>query len=205
VELTKGGDVLLTDEVHLEAGERLDVDGLLTKREPWLTASLLGGAFGFVDAASRAQLLPAAPTAGASVRFDRVGFAPLSVELDVSGWGGTESVQPTPGAPPVPFRFATVLVGAAGLLRWEGGRVSLWAGPRVAGLWVQRSFSLEAYSGNQSAFSVTPGLLAGGAVRLLERWEVSLNLQTMLTVLTVDGATRVLGFAGGWVAVGYRF
>jgi uncharacterized caspase-like protein len=205
VELTKGGDVLLADEVRLEAGERFDVDALVTKKEPWVSVSLLGGVFGFVDQASRAQVLPAAPSVGGSVRFDRVGFSRLSVELDVSGFTGSQTLEPTPGMPTVPFRYATVLTGASALFRWEPGGFSLWVGPRVAGLWVQRSFSLEAYAGNQSAFSVTPGVLAGGAVRLWDRWEVSLNLQAMLTLLAVDGLTRVLGFAGGWAAVGYRF
>jgi hypothetical protein len=32
-----------------------------------------------------------------------------------------------------------------------------------------------------------------------------LNVQTMLTVLTVDGKPQVLGFAGGWAGLGYRY
>lgn len=205
VELTKGGDVLLRDEVQLEAGERLDVDALVARREPWVAVSLVGGFYGFVDQASRAQVLPAAPSVGGAVRFDRVGLSRLSVEVDVSGFGGTQRLEPLPGAAPVPFRYASVLVGAAALFRWDPGRFSLWVGPRVAGLWVQRSFSLEAYAGDQSAFSVTPGVLAGAALRVWGPWEVSVNSQLMLTLLAVDGRTRVLGFAGGWAAVGYRF
>lgn len=205
VELTKGGDVLLADELQLGVGERIDVETLVSKREPWVSVSLLGGYLGFVDQASRAQVLPAAPSVGGSARFDRVGFHRLSVEVDVSGFGGSQTLEPTPGMPGVPFRYSSLLVGAAALFRWDPGRFSLWVGPRVAGLWVQRSFSLEAYQGNQSAFSVTPGVLAGAGVRLWDRWEVSVNVQTMLTLLSVDGATRVLGFAGGWAAVGYRF
>lgn len=205
VELTKGGDTLLSDEVKVDVGERLDVDALVSKKEPWLSVAVLGGVYGFIDQASRQQLLPAAPSVGAVVRFDRVGFHHLSFEVDVSGFGGSQTVQATPGAPEVPFQYASVLGGVAALFRWDPGRFSLWVGPRVAGLWVQRSFSLETYAGTQSAFSVTPGVQAGAAVRLWGRWEVSVNLQTMLTVLSVDGATRVLGFAGGWAAVGYRF
>lgn len=205
VELTKGGDVLLRDEVKLDVGERVDVEQLVLKKEPDTAVSFTGGAFGFVDAKSRAELLPAAPAVGVSVRFDRALLNRISFAVDVSGFGGQQSVQVTPGGDPVPFQWASVLGGAAVLWTWEWRWVQLWAGPRVAGLWVQRSFSLQAYSGTQSAFSVTPGLLVGGAVRLTSRWELSLNLQTMLTVLSVDGATRALGFAGGWAAVGYRF
>lgn len=151
----------LPDEVQLVAGQRLDVETLVEKREPWVSVTVLGGVYGFLDAATRAQLVPSAPSVGAGVRFDRVGLRQLSLEVDVSGWGGTQSVEPTPDAPAVPFQYASVLGGASVLFRWEPRIFSLRVGPRVAGLWVQRSFSLEAYAGNQAAFSVTPGVLAG--------------------------------------------
>lgn len=50
-----------------------------------------------------------------------------------------------------------------------------------------------------------PGAWLGGAVTFGSRWEFSLNLQPMLTVLTVDGAMRPMGFVGGWAAAGYKF
>jgi hypothetical protein len=98
-----------------------------------------------------------------------------------------------------------VLVGGTALFSWDWRWLSLWAGPRVAALIIQRSFALDAYQGNQLALSVTPGVLVGGAVRLTSRWEISLNLQTMLSVLTVDGKPQVLGFAGAFAGVGYRY
>lgn len=203
VELTKGGDVLLADEVRLRAGERLDLDSLVRKKEPWLSVAVLGGALGFLDARSRDEVLPTVPSMGLALRADRVGLDALSIGLDVSGFSGVSALSLGGGAP-VPFQWTSVVAGVSGLLRWDVGRLSLWGGPRVAGWLVQRSFSLEAYSKQQSAFTVSPGLLLGGVVRLTERWEVSVNSQVMVTLLTVDGAVQVLGFAGGWLAVGYR-
>jgi hypothetical protein len=122
----------------------------------------------------------------------------------VSGFGGTQQLSIAGGAP-IPFAWASVLVGASALVSWDWRWLSLFVGPRVAALWVQRSFNLEAYRGDQSAFSVTPGVHAGGVIRFSSRWELSVNVQLMLTVLTVDKATRVLGFTGGWAGMGYRF
>lgn len=203
VELTKGGEVLLSEEVRLEEGERLDVDSLQAKREPFVAMTLTGGAFGFVDAASRQQLLPIAPAAGVSVRFERVLLRRITVELDVSGFGGQQSL--TLGGTSVPFGWSSFLAGASLAWQWDWRWVSVWLGPRVAGLWVQRSFSLDAYKRTQSAFSVTPGLLLGASLHFTPRWELSVGLQGMVVAVVVDGVTQTLGFAGGWAGVGYRF
>ena len=203
VELTKGGAVLLSEEVRLEAGQRLDVDQLRARTEPFLAMSLTGGAFGFVDAASRAALLPVAPAVGVAVRFERVLLGRLTVGADVSGFAGQQALSL--GGAQVPFRWSSVLTGLSLAWQWDWRWVSVWVGPRVAGLWVQRSFDLEVYRGTQSAFSVTPGLLVGGAVHVTPHWEVSVGLQGMVVAVTVDGVTQTLGFAGGWAGVGYRF
>jgi len=203
VELTKGGEVLVSEEVRLSEGERLDVDSLQSRHEPFLAMTLTGGAFGFVDAASRQQLLPIAPAVGASVRFERVLLKRITVEADVSGFGGQQFL--TLSGTQVPFGWSSFLMGVALAWQWDSRWVSVWLGPRVAGLWVQRSFSLDAYNKTQSAFSVTPGLLLGAAFHFTERWELSLGLQGMVVAVVVDGVTQTLGFAGGWAGVGYRF
>lgn len=202
VELTKGGDTLLSEQITLSEGERLDVDSL-RKKEPSLALTLTGGGFGFLDAASREQLLPVAPAAGVSVRFERVLLKRITLELDVSGFGGQSQLSLS--GVNVPFGWASVLAGVSLAWQWDSRWVSVWVGPRVAGLWVQRSFKLDTYDKTQSAFSVTPGLLLGGAFHFTPRWELSVGLQGMVVAVAVDGVTQVLGFAGGWAGVGYRF
>lgn len=203
VELTKGADLLLRQDVSLEVGQRVDVESLLERAEPNVAVSMLAGGFAFVDERSRAEVLPGGPNVGASVRVDRLGGSRFSLQVDASGFGG-QTALPLGGGAPVPFTWASVQAGVAVAFEWRWSVVSFFLGPRVAGLWVQRSFSLQAFSGTQAAFSVMPGVWLGSAVHLGPRWELSLNVQPMLTVLTVDGVMRPMGFVGGWAAVGYR-
>ncbi|MFZ5470600.1 MAG: caspase family protein [Myxococcota bacterium] len=203
VELTKGGAVLWAEQVMVRSGDRVDLERLLLRRAPWRSLSLLGGGFGFLDASSQNEVLPASPSVGLSLRLHRVLLDRLSLSMDASGFRTAQRLRL--GGPPVPFTATSVLAGAAVLYPWAFGRVSVWVGPRVAGLWVQRSFSLETYQAAQSASSITPGLMAGAGLELAGGWEVSVETQVMLTVLAVDGAPRVLGFLGGWAAWGYRF
>jgi hypothetical protein len=204
IELTKGDEILLRDDFTVETGQRLDLDQLVQRHEPNTAVSFIGGGFSFIDQKSRTELLPAAPAVGVAIRVDHVLLRRVALEADVSGFGGSTSVSIGGGAP-LPFTWSSVLVGGTALFSWDWRWLSLWAGPRVAALIIQRSFALDAYQGNQLALSVTPGVLVGGAVRLTSRWEISLNLQTMLSVLTVDGKPQVLGFAGAFAGVGYRY
>ena len=204
VELTKGGAVLLSDQVSMEVGQRIDLDELVSRAEPSRAISLIGGAFTFLDQKSRDQVLGPAPSVGASIRFERVVLNRISIQLDASGFAGAQALK-LGGPEAVPFTYTSVMGGAAAMYTWDWRRVSVWVGPRVAALWVQRSFSLEAYKQQQAAFTVTPGAMVGGVVRLTSNWEISVNAQLMLTLLTVDGAMRVMGFTGGWAGVGYRF
>jgi hypothetical protein len=204
VELTKGAEVLVSDDLTVSAGQRLDLEALVLQHEPNIAVSLLGGGFGFLDQKSRSEILNPAPSLGAAVRFDHVGMKHLALEADVTGFGGTQQVS-IAGGSPVPFTYASLQVGASALFSWDWKALSLWVGPRVAVLVVNRSFLLDAYQGNQTAWSVTPGLLLGAAWRVAARWEVSVNVETMLTVLTIDGKPQVLGFAGAFGGVGYRF
>jgi len=202
VELTKGDNILLSDSVSLGVGQRLDLDAMLNRKAPWRTVSLLGGGFGLFDGPGQAQVLPASPSVGASLKLDRVLLERLSFEADVSGFTGPQRLNV--GGVGVPFTATSLQAGAAVVYPWTFGRASVWVGPRVAALWVQRSFSLKAFDADQSALSVTPGLMAGAGYQL-GSWEVALNTQLMLTVLSVNGAPRAMGFFGGWAAVGYRF
>lgn len=204
VELTKGDEILLSDQLDLATGQRLDLEQLVQRHEPNSAVSVIGGGFSFIDEKSRTELLPAAPAVGLAVRADHVFLRHIGFEGDISGFGGSQQIS-VGGGPLLPFTWSALVVGGSALVSWDWRWLSLFAGPRVAGLWVQRSFSLEAYKGNQSAFSITPGLHAGGVVRFSSRWELTVNLQLMLTVMTVDHVSQALGFMGGWAGMGYRF
>ncbi|MBL8922164.1 MAG: caspase family protein [Myxococcaceae bacterium] len=203
VELTKGADLLVREELSLEVGQRLDLDELVARQEPDTAVSVLAGGFVFIDEKSRAEVLPGGPTVGASLRFERLFGTGLAAQLDGSGFGGGATLSL--GGAPIPFTWVAAQGGVSVGWQWRWRAGSAWAGARVAGLWVQRSFSLEGYSGRQAAFSMMPGAWLGGAVHLSRHWELSLNLEPMLSLLTVDGAPRAMGFLSGWAAMGYRF
>ncbi|MBI3185282.1 MAG: caspase family protein [Myxococcales bacterium] len=204
IELTKGGSTLLSTYVEVAAGERVELEELLTRATPWRSLSLVGGVMGFVDSKSRAELLPEAPSGGVALRLDGFPSARLSLQLDLALSAGRQSLRLS-ALEPLPFGYRMVQLGASVPYSWRLGRLSFLAGPRVAGLWLSRSFELEAYHAGQSYLTVSPGLMAGAAYGLSERWELSAQMQLMLTYVVVDGAGQGLGFAGGWAGAGYRF
>ncbi len=203
VELIKGPTVLVREEVAIEVGERVDVESLLERAEPNVSLAIVGGGFAFIDQKSRSEVLPGGPSVGATGRFERLGGSRFALEVDASGFSGSGSLDVGSGAVPVSWQSAQggVSLGWA----WRFGPISLFAGPRVAGLWVRRSFSLATFTGAQSAFTVMPGAWFGSALTLFRTWEFSLNVQPMLTLLTVDGTVRPMGFVSGFGAVGVRF
>jgi hypothetical protein len=200
VELLKGGVVLLSDQVTVEAGERVDLDSLLQKSEPHRAVSLTGGVFGFADAVSRSQLLPAVPTAGASVRFERVFGSPIATHIELSGSMGTHTLLQNA---PFSYQLWTLSLGADYLWRYRA--LELFAGPQVAGVVLTRSFALQTYDGMQSVVTFSPGVSGGAAVLLPWNFELSLRAQVMVAFMMVDGSSKALGFVGGIGALGYRF
>ncbi|MCU0697161.1 MAG: caspase family protein [Myxococcaceae bacterium] len=203
IELTKGPDLFLKEEVTLEVGQRLDLEDLVTRKEPAVSLSALFGGFGFFDEKSRNEVLPGGATLGAALRVDRLFGGRFALEVDLGGLGGQTTLDL--GSAPVPVSWTSVQGGVSlgWTFRWRF--LSVYVGPRVAGLWVQRSFSVATYSGRQAAFTLMPGAWVGGAVALGKRWEVSAHLQPTLSVLTVDGTLRAMGFVSGWAAVGFKF
>lgn len=203
IELTKGTDLFLKEEVSLEVGQRLDVEDLVSRKEPAVSVSALFGGFGFFDQQSRNEVLPGGATLGAALRIERLFGGRFALEVDVGGLGGTTTLDL--GSAPVPVSWTSVQGGVSlgWTFRWRF--LSFFVGPRVAGLWVQRSFSVATFSGRQSAFTLMPGAWAGFTVSLGRRWELSAHLQPTLSVLTVDGQLRAMGFVSGWAAVGFKF
>lgn len=203
VELTKGAAVLVSQDVDVQVGERLDVEDLLRRNEPWRTLSLSGGVGGFVDEKSRREVAAAAPSLQLTLRLEDLPMPRLSLVTDLSLSYGAQALQLDGGR--VPFTHTSVTVGVAVPYRFRFGAVTLAVGPRVAGLYVARSFALERYSQMQRYVSVSPGLYGGGYLALSPRLELQLQSQLMLTYVVVDGRGQAAGFAGASLGAGYRF
>jgi hypothetical protein len=204
VELTKGDAVLVRREVEVGAGERLPLEQLLAEAFPRRSLSLLGGMFTFADARSRNELLPMAPEAAVSLRLEDRPLQDFALLFDVGFSTGRQALQVAPGSE-VPFGYTTLTAGAALPYLWRWERLTLFAGPRVAALYLGRSFDVEAFAGGQSFFTVSPGVVGGVVWRVGERLELMSQAQLMLTYVVVDGQGQAVGFTGGWAGVGYRF
>ena len=204
VELTKGGSVLVRREVEVGAGERRPLERLLSEAFPRRSRSLLGGMFTFADARSRNELLPLAPEVAISLRLEDRPLQDFGLLFDVGFSTGRQSLVVAPGSE-VPFGYTTLTAGAALPYLWRWERMTLFAGPRVAALYLGRSFDVEAFAGGQSFFTVSPGVVGGLVWRVGERLELMSQAQLMLTYVVVDGQGQAVGFTGGWAGVGYRF
>ncbi|NOJ91646.1 caspase family protein [Corallococcus coralloides] len=204
VELTKGDAVLVRREVDVARGERLPLERLLSDAIPRRALSLVGGMMSFADGRSRRELLPAAPQVGVVLRLEDLPLQDLGLMLDLGLGRGRQKLQVAPGSE-VPFGYTTFTLGAAVPYLWRWERLTLFAGPRVAALYLGRSFDVEAYSGGQRYFTVSPGVVGGLALRLGERLELTAQGHGMLTYVVVDGQGQAVGFIGGNAGVGYRF
>nr|WP_305071226.1 caspase family protein [Myxococcus sp. RHSTA-1-4] len=204
VELTKGDSVLVRREVDVGAGERLPLERLLSEAFPRRSLSLLGGMFTFADARSRNELLPRAPEVALSLRLEDRPLQDFGLLFDVGFSTGRQALVIAPGSE-VPFSYTTFTAGAALPYLWRWERFTLFAGPRVAALYLGRSFDVEAFAGGQSFFTVSPGVVGGLVWRVGERLELMSQAQLMLTYVVVDGQGQAVGFTGGWAGVGYRF
>jgi hypothetical protein len=205
VQLTKGGSVLVSQEVELLAGQRLPLERLVRAASAQRSVSLTGGMFAFVDRKSRSELLPASPQLGVAFRWDDLPLEDFSLLADVAMGAGSHALALVPGTAPVPFSFRTLTLGVAIPYTWRWERLSLFAGPRVAALSLQRSFQLEAYRGAQHYFTLSPGVVGGAVWRLTERLELTTQGHLMVTYVMTDGQAQAVGFTGGWAGVGYRF
>ncbi|KFE67157.1 caspase family protein [Hyalangium minutum] len=204
VELTKGDAVLVRREIDMTAGERLPLEELLSDTFPRRSLALVGGVFSFVDGKSRAELLPASPEVAAVLRLEDKPLQDFALLLDVGGIRGQHRLKLAPGSE-VPFGYTRLSVGVGMPYLWRWDRLSLYAGPRVAALYLRRSFQVEAFTGGQNYFTVSPGVVGGMVWRLGDRLELTSQAQVMLTYVVVDGQGQAVGFTGGWAGMGYRF
>lgn len=204
VQVEKGAQLLIAADVEVGRGARLSLDSLAERPPPASGAIALGGgAFGFIDRQSREQLLPASGAGAVSLRLDRVLGDDFSLFADVMGAGGRAQLQL--GGSPVDFGYRAVLAGGALARAWRLGSISLFTGPRMAALWLGRSFNLALYQGSQDYLTLAPGWVGAASWRVWGRLELQLQLSLMATYVRVDGAGSVLGHAGATAGAGWAF
>jgi len=201
IQVQKGGGPALIDEtVSLAAGERLELEALLTRaRGTWDGGPRLG-VMGFLGSSS---LLPPVYAAGAA--FTRRDWpAPrLALRLDLLGSSGRALYRQAGQS--APFDYQVLSAGLAvpyrhGLL---AGRLQLFAGPRLSMVWLRRSFQLDLV-GSHSYLTFTPGVVAGLAWES-GRWVAGLEAQADWMAVRVDGKNQASGFGALVGGVGWRF
>jgi hypothetical protein len=207
LQLRKGGHVLWEDTVALQPGERRELEALVLRasRGPRRAVSLAAGGMGFLDAKSREQVLPASVLAGAGLYLDGALLEErLDVWVDVAAGQGRQSLRLAPGDA-VPVRHRSLLLGAAVGPTWWWGSLGLSTGPRVAALWLQRSFELDLLRRDEGYLTVWPGWMAGVSWRLGPAFVLEARAQLLWAYVPVDGQTRMVGFGGLMLGGGYRF
>lgn len=207
VELTKGGQVLWKDHLTLGAGERRELESLLrlpardVRRSVWLGA----GALGFLDRTSQSEVLPSLALVSAGVHVPEVLLEQqLDVWLDVAGGQG-RGVLTSPVGEPVQVKHRALVAGVTLGKSWELGPVMLATGPRVAALWLQRSFPTRELVQDESYLTAWPGWMAGVSWRPHPLFTVSAQGHLLWAYVPVDGQVRMVGFGTALLAGGYRF
>ncbi|QSQ13448.1 caspase family protein [Myxococcus landrumensis] len=205
--LHKGGETLWEDTVALRSGERRALDALLREfvEGRKRTVTLEAGMLGFLDARSRREVLPSTVLVGAGLRLDGLLLEQrLDVGVDLSVGQGHQSLRLDVGGT-VPVRHRAVMMGVTVGPSWEWGRLSFSTGPRVAALWLQRSFQLDLLNRDESYLTVWPGWMAGVSWQLGARWVLEAKGQLLWAYVPMDGRTRAVGFGGLLLGGGYRF
>ncbi|NTX00512.1 caspase family protein [Myxococcus sp. CA040A] len=205
--LHKGGQLLWEDTVALRAGERRALDSLLREvsHGPQRTVALEVGALGFLDARSRREVLPPTALAGVGLRLGGVLLEQrLDVGVDLAAGQGRRALLLDVGGT-VPVRHRVLMLGVTVGPSWQWGRLGLSTGPRVAALWLERSFQLDLLSQDERYLTVWPGWMAGVSWRLGTRFVLEAKGQLLWAYVPVDGRTRAVGFGGLFLGGGYRF
>lgn len=204
VQLEKGGEVLLDTVVELAPGERLALEKLAHPDPLSRAVYLTGTGLSFLDARSRSEVLPPGMLAGVTLRVDRVLTERLSLWVDVGAFRSSAALNLERGGR-VPFVATRVRGAAAIAYTGELGRARLFTGPRVAVLWLNRSFDLKLLQSDERFVTATPGWMMGASVRLTQRVELAAVASVMPTLITVNSRSQLLGLAELMVGLGYAF
>ena len=204
VELLKGGQSLWRGKLDLQPGERRELEALLVAEARERPVAFLGmqqlGAF-----SAREELLPGALMAGATVWFPHALLTGrLGLWVDAAAGGASHTLTLQPGGS-VPMRQRTVTAGVAVSPSWNLGQVAFSTGPRMAGMWLERSFTQPLYSERERYFSVAPGWMAAFSLAVHPRVMLMLQGQLVWAFVPLDGETRAVGMGSVGLHAGYRF
>jgi hypothetical protein len=133
---------------------------------------------------------PSMPLAGLEVAF-RGSFV---WTLDAAFGAGSTSLQLSDGSS-LPYRFSEWGLGVTLTREWPLGRLSPYAGGRLATLALGRTFE-DAGVPKQSFFAMTPGLVAGLRLRLGTHWSAGLRARAHYLYYNVD-YEQSLGYLEG--------
>jgi hypothetical protein len=207
VQLQKGaGPALLDARLDLDEGQRLDVAELLRRREGRWEFGPRVLALSFLDQGSRDTLL--GPALGFGAVATRRGWPSedLVLRLDAASATGRSTLRQ--GAAAARYGYALVDVGVA--LAWRASPAwlaggGLLAGPRVSGLWIDRSFELALAGAPQRYFTFTPGLFLGADLPLGRGLSLEAELHLDWALVKVDGRDRSTAFGEALLGFDWRF
>jgi hypothetical protein len=202
VQLAKGrGPALLDDRLSVSPGERLDLEALVRRSEgPWEVAPRVA-LLGFLDGASRRDVLGATFAAGATLTRRDWPAGRFSLRLDALAGTGSGTLPSGLG-----YSYTAITAGVA--LPWRfhplaSPRLSLLAGPRFSLVRIERRFGVD-LDGQQGFLSFTPGALVGVGYDL-GRLTLGAEAQLDWLLVKVDGQSRSSGFGQLLLGAGWRF
>lgn len=205
VELLKGGVSLWQGRLQLKPGERRELEALLTADTRARPTAFLGAQALTTLGKSRQELLPGALLVGGSVWFQELLLERrLDLWVDAAAGQASHTLLLQPGGS-VPVRQRTVMAGVALGPTWTLGPVGLSTGPRVAALWMERSFTLELYPERERYLTAWPGWMAAVSWRVSPRVVLMAQGQLLWAFVPVDGQARAVGLASAGLSGGYRF
>ena len=206
VQVAKGAGTALVDApVSLAPGERVDVEDLVTRQEGrWDVGARLAW-LGFLDAASRRDVLSPVLGVGAVATLREFPARHMALRLDITGAAGRQTYAT--GAYAATFDYTALAAGVALPWRFPLGPapgLSLDLGPRLSFVYLERQFGLDLARAPQSYLVVTPGLLLGAGWDL-GRVTLGAELQLDWMLVRVDNQNRSSGFGTLLLGGGYRF
>jgi hypothetical protein len=207
VQIAKGGGRDLVDAaVRLGPGERVDVEELVTRSEGRWEAAPRVALLGFLDGASRADVLDVVPGLGATMTLRGWPARDLDLRLDVVGALGTAAQGSGPSA--ASYRYQAFTAGVSLPWRFTPDAlrgVSFLAGPRLSAVYIERQFELDLAGAPQSYFTLAPGLMLGTSVPLGRGFVAGAEVHLDWMMVRVDGQNRSSGFAEVLAGAGWRF